>query len=476
MSTGRVDFVPTGGPWWSVAGKTVPPETITAELVDGEISVEIPTTDDPSVRPAGGTWTVREKVNGIARTPYAITVPAGDVPLRLADIAPVSPVGAVERVVRSVGGIQPNETGDVEIPELSGGGTVESVDGRTGAVSLGDLYVDPTELATALATRAALAHTHSIADVVGLASALGAKADTAVLAAVAISGSYADLTGTVPTAALPPLAVNETSVVASQAAMLALPAQRGDMAIRTDTGRTYVLAADNPATLANWKEVLAAGQVQSVAGQSGVVVLSRADVGLANVDNTADTAKPISTATQAALDGKAATSHNHAVADVTGLQTSLNAKATKLVVRQAWITSGDVSPLPNTSGTWQILTGFELSIPAQAGDYVELAVNALRLDSTGNSWMDQGVVVGTSVVRYLSSGSATPGFEGDPGWTRGSGYASKSAPRGFTVTSGDLDNGAVRFCLAVKSNGTGTLNASTNYPFYWRARNFGSVA
>lgn len=44
--------------------------------------------------------------------------------------------------------------------------------------------------------------------------------------------------------------------------------------------------------------------VSSVNGRTGVVVLSKADVGLSNVDNTADLAKPISTATQAALDAK----------------------------------------------------------------------------------------------------------------------------------------------------------------------------
>jgi len=45
--------------------------------------------------------------------------------------------------------------------------------------------------------------------------------------------------------------------------------------------------------------------VTSVSGRTGAVTLTKADVGLANVDNTADTAKPISAATQDALDLKA---------------------------------------------------------------------------------------------------------------------------------------------------------------------------
>lgn len=117
--------------------------------------------------------------------------------------------------------------------------------------------------------------------------------------------TYADVTGTVPTAALPPLAINETFVVASQAAMLALVAQRGDMAIRTDNARTYVLATDAPTVLADWKEISAAGQVTSVAGKTGAVSLVKADVGLGSVDNTADSAKPVSTAQASAIALKA---------------------------------------------------------------------------------------------------------------------------------------------------------------------------
>lgn len=124
-------------------------------------------------------------------------------------------------------------------------------------------------------------------------------------AATAALAAKADLVGgVIPTAQLPPLAVNETFTAASQAAMLALTAQRGDMAIRTDSGRTYVLATDSPSTLADWKEVQAAGQVTSVAGKTGVISLAKADVGLGSVDNTADTAKPVSTAQQTALNLK----------------------------------------------------------------------------------------------------------------------------------------------------------------------------
>lgn len=47
------------------------------------------------------------------------------------------------------------------------------------------------------------------------------------------------------------------------------------------------------------------GAVNSVNGKTGTVVLTKADLGLGNVDNTSDLNKPISNATQTALDAKA---------------------------------------------------------------------------------------------------------------------------------------------------------------------------
>jgi hypothetical protein len=71
----------------------------------------------------------------------------------------------------------------------------------------------------------------------------------------------------------------------------------------------------------------AAAPVQSVAGRTGTVTLAKADVGLSNVDNTSDLAKPISTATQTALDGKAATSHTHPASAITDFNTAAAAAA-----------------------------------------------------------------------------------------------------------------------------------------------------
>lgn len=180
--------------------------------------------------------------------------------------------------------------------------------------------------------------------------------------------TFADISGMVPTSALPPLAINETYTVASQAAMLALTAERGDMAIRTDNGGTYVLSSDAPGTLADWKELMAAGQVQSVAGKTGVVSLVKADVGLGSVDNTADSAKPVSGPMQAALDLKAASVHAHAIADVTGLQAALDSKASE---NGAWAALSLLNAWAAYSGGGNYHNGANYRV---GGGYVEIAM------------------------------------------------------------------------------------------------------
>lgn len=63
-----------------------------------------------------------------------------------------------------------------------------------------------------------------------------------------------------------------------------------------------------------WAKIDNTDAVSSVNGKTGTVVLTKSDVGLGNVDNTSDLDKPISTATQAALDQKSNVGHEHTVA------------------------------------------------------------------------------------------------------------------------------------------------------------------
>ena len=84
-----------------------------------------------------------------------------------------------------------------------------------------------------------------------------------------------DGTGKVPIDHLPALAISETFVVNSQSAMLALTAQTGDIAVRTDVNKSFILTATPASTLGNWQELLTpTDSVLSVDGLTGAVDLS----------------------------------------------------------------------------------------------------------------------------------------------------------------------------------------------------------
>jgi hypothetical protein len=84
-----------------------------------------------------------------------------------------------------------------------------------------------------------------------------------------------DAGGKVPASELPDIAISDTSVVASEAAMLALTAEVGDIAVRTDVNKTFILKTAGASILANWQELLTpTDAVTSVDGQTGVVDLS----------------------------------------------------------------------------------------------------------------------------------------------------------------------------------------------------------
>ena len=71
---------------------------------------------------------------------------------------------------------------------------------------------------------------------------------------------------------IPSIAITDVFQVSSQAQMLALVAERGDVAIRSDLNKTFILSDESPTTLASWIEIsVPVGAVSSVNGQTGAV-------------------------------------------------------------------------------------------------------------------------------------------------------------------------------------------------------------
>lgn len=155
-----------------------------------------------------------------------------------------------------------------------------------------------------LLNRANHSGAQAISTITNLQATLDAKEVKSAKGAV---NGYAslDAAGKIPSNQLPALAITDTFPVVSQAAMLALTAQVGDIAIRSDLNKSFVLRMEPATVLANWSELLTpTDAVLSVNGKTGAVALGKADVGLSNADNTSDSSKPVSTPQQLALDAK----------------------------------------------------------------------------------------------------------------------------------------------------------------------------
>lgn len=105
--------------------------------------------------------------------------------------------------------------------------------------------------------------------------------DVGAIALSEIGVSIAQLVnGVIPAAQLPPVAITDVFVVNTEAAMLALTAQPGDVAVRTDVLKTFILKGVNSSVLSSWQELpTPIDTILSINGKTGVVVLSAADVG-----------------------------------------------------------------------------------------------------------------------------------------------------------------------------------------------------
>lgn len=78
---------------------------------------------------------------------------------------------------------------------------------------------------------------------------------------------------------LPALAITETFVVSTEAAMLALDVQQGDVAVRSDLQASFILTAEPASTLSNWQELLVPTGVgvASFNGRTGTVTPQTGD-------------------------------------------------------------------------------------------------------------------------------------------------------------------------------------------------------
>lgn len=207
----------------------------------------------------------------------------------------------------------------------------------------------------------------------------GAVQSTQVGAANGVASLGSD--GLVPSSQLPAIAITDTFVVNSQSAMLALSAQVGDIAVRTDLNQSFILTATPASTLANWQELLTPpNSVTSVNGQTGAVSLNYSDVGAPSTSGTNATGT-----WNIGISGNAATA-------TTASSVTDGVYTTGSYADPSWITSLDQTKvLPSQSGragkflttdgtyaTWATVN----ALPSQTGQ----SGKYLTTDGTNASW------------------------------------------------------------------------------------------
>lgn len=235
------------------------------------------------------------------------------------------------------------------------------------------------------------------------------------------------------------------------------------------------------------------GAVDSVFGRTGAVVAqngdyTKAQVGLGNVDNTSDANKPISTATQTALDGKeddgtaASAVSAHVAAPDPHPQYALDSSLAEVA------TSGDYNDLINTpsaqtrvkafgttgkiqqqfgpgdtSGTWTVSgAAWRVTVPASVGDILDLNPNVIA-QVGADAEMDVCSLNGNTPLRYYSSGTNVQGPNGHGGLYMGTQFAQKMSPIKWVVTADDIVSGNVTLAYMYRA-GSGITWGSLAYP------------
>jgi len=172
------------------------------------------------------------------------------------------------------GGGDINVTTDPLTKLITVGYTLPAAD----TVTLGGVIVDGTTITVSPTTGAISATAPAFSAITGKPTTLAGYGITDAVSSTLLGAANGvatlDGSGKINLSQIPASAITDTFVVASEAAMLAVTAQTGDVVVRTDLNKSFILKGTNPAVLADWQELLTpTDTVLSVNGQTGAVSL-----------------------------------------------------------------------------------------------------------------------------------------------------------------------------------------------------------
>ena len=275
------------------------------------------------------------------------------------------------------------------------------------------------------------AHTHPISDVTGLPMALNdLQLNKEDKANKNIANGYAglDSSGKINPIQLPALAITDTFVVASQAEQLALVAEVGDVAVRTDLNKSFILRVTGASTLANWQELLTSvsvdqtiidGSTNAVSGNAVFDALAtKAPISSIHNPVTIGTANGLSLSTQqislglassgvtGALSGTDWNTFNNKVGGSGSTNFLTKWSGTNTVnASGAWRETSNrlANEADNGSSEFQVTGQIDLKSKNTQGDGGQLGAELLTTGSSDASWTGTSFATGYTHV----AGSAT---------------------------------------------------------------------
>ena len=138
-------------------------------------------------------------------------------------------------------------------------------------------------------------------------------------------------------------------------------------------------------------------------------------------------------------------------------------------------TSGDITA--NSTSWANVDTGTDLVLSATSGDYLECGFSAFLGNQSVNLGFDVATIVSASPVNYISGGAGGASAYGVQAWLGGDiGHAvAVGGSILYLTVSGDISGGTVTLRLRYRTGTAAnrTINATTNQPMHFWAKNIG---
>ncbi|RKR11613.1 hypothetical protein C8C83_3353 [Flavobacterium sp. 90] len=261
-----------------------------------------------------------------------------------------------------------------------------------------------------------------------------------------VANGYAGLgvDGKLISSQIPSITINDTFVVASETEMLALAVETGDLAVRSDLNKSFILKGKNPTLLSDWQELLTpTSDVTTVFGRKGAITAQTGDYAADQITETAtkkfqsanqQTFNDVTSSIQTQLDSKVSNATH--TGDATG-STVLTVKG----INGTLLSGLATGILKNTTNTG-------VPVIATASDFPILNQNTT---GTANNATNLG---GQSSTYYAPINSPT--FQGIPtGPTPSLGTNTNQLATAAFVALTDFEN--------VKKSGNQTINGNKGF-------------